>query len=199
MSLIIFFYTDAINWGSSNKFISGVSSTKFVPNYQLTKEQAVTILFNYYKARYKDNNDYTRVELPYSDADKVSSYAEKAMKWAYINNLFVFNKEDVIKPNEDFTRGEVAALLFCYIYDIDENEAYNPNEVFQQYLEKLAEQKKLEEEERKKEAEQAKNLEELEENSEENKENIDIVDDKVNGLIEENMENNQTKAEDKEE
>ena len=138
-----FFYTDAINWGSSNGFMTGTSSTKFEPNQQVSKEQAVTVLYNYYKTQYEDNNDYSKIVLPFEDSVLISKYASDAMKWAYINGLLaIYSDNQNIEPKIDFTRAEIAALFYCYIKNIQEVKDFDPSLKYNEALAALNTDKK---------------------------------------------------------
>lgn len=108
-------YTTAIAWAFENGIVKGTNEDKFSPNDNLTREQLVTILFNY--AKYK-GYDVTLEEdtniSEYNDFKEISDYAIPAMKWAYESGL-IKGYEQNLMPKKTATRAEMATILnqFC--------------------------------------------------------------------------------------
>lgn len=107
-------YYQAVLWAEQNKVTSGIEVGKFGPNDVVTREQMVTILYNYEN---KPQADVTVLEK-YPDAAKVSSWAKDAMAWAVANNVVVGDqKKDgsiYLNPRNTATRAQAATALSKY-------------------------------------------------------------------------------------
>lgn len=97
-------YEKGMEWSRS----VGVSDGS-TPNQQITREQLVTMLY-----RYVGNPAATGTLAGFPDADRVSDYAEAAMRWAVETGLVV-GSNGWLNPQSSATRAEVAAILsrFC--------------------------------------------------------------------------------------
>lgn len=104
------YYTGYVKWAAENGIVNGVSSTKFAPNADITREQICTMIVRYCK--------YAEVELDSSadpalfrDADAISKYA--------FESVLLCNKAGIVKgrgnntfaPKANATRAEVAQVL----------------------------------------------------------------------------------------
>ena len=67
-----FYYTDAINWASSNKLVHGISASEFIPNYLVTRQQALTVLYEYYRKVDDNGVNYKTFNIPYSDKNSIA-------------------------------------------------------------------------------------------------------------------------------
>jgi hypothetical protein len=116
-----FYYTDAINWASSNKLVHGISKSEFIPNYLVTRQQALTVLYEYFH-KVKDNGiNYKNFSLPYSDKNEIADYAEIGVRWASANNIIDFWGYDKIEPANELTRAELATIIYNYIEKFGRN------------------------------------------------------------------------------
>lgn len=76
-------YAKAAAWAKGKGIVSGISEAKFSPNGELTREQLVTILYNYAKATGKNVNVINgNVVKNFNDWDTTANYAKLSMKWA---------------------------------------------------------------------------------------------------------------------
>lgn len=108
------YYANAVIWTQQTGISNGVSGDKFAPDDFITREQIATILFRY--AQYKGMNTVTLEEnLHFDDADEISEYAVSAMNWTVGTGLFKGRTENTLKPKDNATRAEVAALLHRFI------------------------------------------------------------------------------------
>lgn len=107
-------YYNAVLWAEQNKVTSGIEVGKFGPNDVVTREQMVTILYNYEN---KPQADVAVLEK-YPDAAKISSWAKDAMAWAVANNVVVGDqKKDgsvYLNPRNTATRAQAATVLSKY-------------------------------------------------------------------------------------
>lgn len=108
------YYEKAITWAAENGIVSGFSADTFGPDQNITREQMAAILYRY--ATYKKYDVSTAGDLSkFPDADKVSSYAVDAMKWANAAGLINGSNDGKLYPAGNATRAQVAAILtrFC--------------------------------------------------------------------------------------
>lgn len=109
-------YGDAVRWAERAGVVSGTSATTFAPNAAITREQLAAILMNY--ANYKHENTSARADLSrYSDADRVSAWAEDAVAWANAEGYISGMTTTTIAPQGSATRAQVAAILQRYLAD----------------------------------------------------------------------------------
>lgn len=108
------YYKDAVSWASTNNIITGYSNIEFAPNDVVTREQMVTILYNY--AKYKSYKvDNATQESNFKDISDVSIYAKDAVNWAISNKYITGLENNMLMPKGSITRAQVAAILqrFC--------------------------------------------------------------------------------------
>ncbi len=107
-------YTDGINWAGAKKIVSGYQDGRFGPGDNLTREQLVTILYNYakYKGMDVDKEDDLKA---FADKDTVAAYALPAMKWAVKEGLVTGTGNNNISPKTGATRAQVATILQRFI------------------------------------------------------------------------------------
>lgn len=101
---------DPIAWAQQTGVVNGYENNTFRPNQAVTREELAQMLYNY--AQYKE------IILPavgdlskFSDGDKVSSWAQTAMKWA--TGLQVINgyEDNTLRPSGNTTRAEAASMI----------------------------------------------------------------------------------------
>ena len=103
-------YAEAVNWAASEGIVSGMSATTFAPNAPITREQLAAIIYNY--ADYKGMDVSKRADLSkYSDAARVSEWAEDVLSWANAEGLINGMTDTTLVPQEHATRGQVAAIF----------------------------------------------------------------------------------------
>lgn len=106
-------YVNAVDWAAKVGVTSGTGSGGFSPNQSITREQLVTMLYNYAKAIGMDRKSSAGLER-FPDAGKISGYAKEAMQWAVADGFIsgrADNGENYIAPQGTATRAEVAAVL----------------------------------------------------------------------------------------
>ena len=106
-------YAKAAAWGFENKVVGGVGDNKFAPDREITREQMAVMLYNYNNEI--SLNDVSFEITSYEDADKVSSWALSAMKWAVANKLINGKTADTLAPQDTLTRAEMATILKRFI------------------------------------------------------------------------------------
>lgn len=107
-------YSDAINWAAANGIVDGYGNNKFGPDDTITREQMAAILYRY--ASYKGYNVSDLANLSgYTDAGKVSTWADTAVRWAVSAGLIEGTSGSTLSPSGSATRAQVATILmrFC--------------------------------------------------------------------------------------
>ena len=107
-------YESARVWGMENGICDGMRMEEDV-----TREQLATMLWRY--ARYRDWDVSARGDVSaFSDADKISPFADDAITWATGTGILGGKGEGILDPGGKATRAEFAAMLnrFCDLYDL---------------------------------------------------------------------------------
>ena len=109
------YYEDAITWAAENGIVGGYGGGLFGPEDAITREQMVTILYNYavYKGYDVSIGEDTNI-LSYNDAFDVSSYAYPALQWA-VGEGIVHGDGANLMPKGSATRAQVAAILHRFL------------------------------------------------------------------------------------
>ena len=105
-------FADAVSWASANGIVTGYDEQNFGPLDSVTREQLVTILYRYARAKGMDVSvgEDTNI-LSYDDAFSVSQWAMPAMQWACGAGILHGRTESTLVPGGTATRAETAALF----------------------------------------------------------------------------------------
>lgn len=104
-------YENAISWAIANNIASGIGENKFAPNELITKEELITVLYNY--AKYEGYDVFVGEDtniLSYEDAFNIAEYAYVPMQWACGAGIIV-GDNGKLNHNKPVTRGEVACIM----------------------------------------------------------------------------------------
>lgn len=102
------YYTDAVAWASENGIVTG-DGDYFRPNDPVTREQLAAILYRF--AQYKGLDVSAQADLGrFPDANRVSSYAATAMRWAVATGL-ITGSDGQLLPGGNAVRAQVAAMF----------------------------------------------------------------------------------------
>lgn len=104
------YYAPYASWAKATGIASGTSKTAFAPNRNITREQVVTILYNYAKAAGNSVVYDENVFDSYIDTALVSSYAVEPMKWALSKGI-ISGIGDRLSPVHLSTRAQVAQMF----------------------------------------------------------------------------------------
>ena len=121
-------YIDAVAWAAANNIVGGIGGGKFDPDGIVTREQMATILYRYSEQKGFDTSKRADFSS-FPDANKVSSWAKTAMKWAVAEGLIGGSKEGnktYLLPTNGATRAQVATILMRYIQGLTEESPYDP-------------------------------------------------------------------------
>lgn len=108
-------YSKAIAWAYENGLVKGYSAGEFRPGQAITRQQFLTILYNYavYMERDVSVGEDTNI-LSYEDAFDIADYAFPALQWACGAEI-VYDFDGYLQPTAPAPRYQVAEFLsaFC--------------------------------------------------------------------------------------
>lgn len=105
-------YTEAVAWAKANNIVSGTTEVTFSPNASLTREQMVTILYNYAKIKGIDVSNVEGMGIrEFNDWEKTSEYAQTPMRWAFNQKIIVGKSADTLGPKDTATRAQAAIII----------------------------------------------------------------------------------------
>lgn len=103
-------YADAIIWATENAIVDGYGEGLFGPMANVTREQAVAMLYRW--AEYKGVDTSATDDLgAFKDADSVSNYAATAVRWAVAQGLLDGTEDELLQPKGTATRAQIAAII----------------------------------------------------------------------------------------
>ena len=106
-------HTEAIRWAQMNGLVKGYNNDTFGTTDPITREQMATILYRYAESMGKaDDVDGT---LTFTDAAKVSPWADKAVRWCVREGFLTGKGNGILDPKGKAKRCEVAAILQRFI------------------------------------------------------------------------------------
>lgn len=94
-------YSQAVAWGMENDITDGTNL-----DANVTREQIATMIWRYIGEPESDGD-----LSGFSDRAKISAYALTAMKWAVENGIINGYPDKTLRPQDDATRAEVAAIF----------------------------------------------------------------------------------------
>ena len=97
-------------WAYKNGITAGTGNGKFSPHKNITREQLAVMLYKYACIKDYDVTINGNALNGYTDKDKVSSYAQEAMKWAVTQGI-ISGKGEILDPQGNATRAECAAMI----------------------------------------------------------------------------------------
>ena len=112
------YYGMPVYWARLNGVVNGVSSTQFAPNDAITREQLAAILYRYAGYKGYDTSTGGMSLAAYTDANRISSYALTAMRWANGEGLITGKTSTTLDPKGTATRAEVATILMRFCEDV---------------------------------------------------------------------------------
>jgi hypothetical protein len=109
-------YTDAVMWAAANGIVNGYGGCKFGSEDNTTREQIVTILYNYcmWKGIDVSAGEDTNI-LSYNDASDISEWAIPAFRWACGSGIVNGKPGGILDPKGDATRAEIAAIMCRFL------------------------------------------------------------------------------------
>lgn len=99
-------YADAVTWAAAQGIVGGYGNGRFGPNDSITREQLAVMLW-----RYNKEPAATDKELHFSDADRASSWALDALRWAAENGILNGKGNGILDPAGLTSRAEAAQMF----------------------------------------------------------------------------------------
>ena len=96
----------AKQFGISN----GVGDNKFAPEKEITREEMVTLIYNYLKSVGKVDEEIS--ETTFADDSSISSWAKNGVAFASSKGYVNGKGDNLFDPNGDATRAELAQIFF---------------------------------------------------------------------------------------
>ena len=109
------YYYNAIAWICENNISAGMGKNMFKPNEPITREQLITMLYNYSIYLGKDVKSVALDFSQFEDSDAIQSWAKVPLCWALKNNLIGGRTESILAPHEAATRAEFATILMRFL------------------------------------------------------------------------------------
>lgn len=124
-------YEDAVAWAYGVGVVSGISETEFGVGRAITRQEMVTMLYNF--SVYREYSMDAEADLTvFSDNNTVAPWAEKAMTWAIDRKVVSGTSPDTLSPRKTAQRMEVACIIERYA---DNVVAVEINKVVPAYIE----------------------------------------------------------------
>ena len=102
-------YAKGLEWAVAEGISDGTN-----PEADITREQAVTMLYNYMDSPKVSENGLD----DFTDSDQTSDWAVDAMNWAISVGLLKGDTEGTIRPKDTATRAEIAALFVRFVENV---------------------------------------------------------------------------------
>ena len=104
------YYETSINWGHQIGMIKGTSGTTADPERNITRQEAVVMLYRY--AGYVGADVSGRGSLSeFHDQNSVSDWARDAVEWAVSNGVIQGTPGKLLEPTRNISRSEMAAII----------------------------------------------------------------------------------------
>lgn len=107
-------YTKAVNWAAANGIVEGNGADMFLPDQVITRQDMCTMMTRYIAYHEKKHNvthEKKGEEKTFPDADKISSYAQEAVKKCVTWGLIEGNELGYFMPQGTATRAEAATII----------------------------------------------------------------------------------------
>lgn len=108
-------YRKALNWAAQAGVTHGVGNDSFAPGSAVTREQFVTMLYQYVQGQ-NDADDTVLDDFP--DRQQVSGWAADSVSWAVKNGILngkASGTSRVLDPGGKMTRAEAATILLNFV------------------------------------------------------------------------------------
>lgn len=105
------YYADAVHWAYAHEIVNGYGKGVFKPTKNVTREEAVQIVYAFVKASGYDM-ETTPSEKQFADWGAVSPWAREAMTWAIDSGIMNGNNESRLNPQYNMTRAQFCVMLY---------------------------------------------------------------------------------------
>lgn len=104
------YYEDGIYWAADNGIVGGYGNGLYGPNDNITREQLAVMLWRYAGSPESDHS-----MAHFTDANKISAYAQEAVEWANEKGIINGKGGGILDPKGNATRAQVAQMLMNFI------------------------------------------------------------------------------------
>jgi len=104
------YYGKPVEWAAANGVVAGYPDGTFKPTNSIARQDLALILYKYAMLKGADTDASGNVSQ-FTDAGKISSYAETAVKWAVGHGILSGKGNGILDPKGTATRAEVAAVM----------------------------------------------------------------------------------------
>ena len=108
----------AVLWANANGIIKGTSAATFDPEAKITREDLAVMLYRYGQTKGLGFTGNWMFNLEYVDAANISEYAYEAVAWCSMHGILSGKESNMIDPQGNATRAEIAAVLTRYCEEI---------------------------------------------------------------------------------
>lgn len=101
-------YEEAVTWAYYNRVTSGTGEGLFSPDRTITREEAATLIYNFFFEGEFDNTDAIS---SFADADTVSQFAYEAVSYNAAQKIIIGYPDGSFKPKDSIDRAMASAML----------------------------------------------------------------------------------------
>ena len=103
------YFAKAVAWASKNGIVEGYSDREYAPYQSISREEMAAMLYRY--AKYKGKDTTTGKEAAYTDRERISDFAARAVQWATAKGIMQGDEKKAFRPQDFTTRAEAAIVL----------------------------------------------------------------------------------------
>lgn len=108
-------FQKAIAWGFEKKYVNGKSAASFEPKSNVTRQEAMKMLFNYSGGQRGMEAMFTSTyDSRYTDSSEIADWAKDALYWGIYNTLISGTSDTTLEPGGTATRAQLAKILVIY-------------------------------------------------------------------------------------
>ncbi|MBR2575720.1 MAG: S-layer homology domain-containing protein [Firmicutes bacterium] len=108
-------FQKAIAWGFEKKYVNGKSAASFEPKSNVTRQEAMKMLFNYSGGQRGMEAMFTSTyDNRYTDSSEIADWAKDALYWGIYNTLISGTSDTMLEPGGTATREQLAKILVIY-------------------------------------------------------------------------------------
>jgi len=108
-------FQKAIAWGFENKYVNGKAADRFEPKSNVTRQEAMKMLFGYSGGLRGMEAMFTSTyDSRYTDSSEIADWAKDALYWGIYNTLISGTSDTTLEPGGTATRAQLAKILVIY-------------------------------------------------------------------------------------